>query len=103
MNHKPGSVPKSTLLGSAICLKEPFSALFCSLPALNRRVADALFDFAPDEVCLFPASPEKGEEVLPLAKLLPLPVRNRYLAGIVANAEVGFYPAFSPLPDHLTT
>jgi len=43
----------------------------------------------------------KTAEVLPEAKLQPLPRRSRYLAGIVANAEVGFYPAFSPLPDHL--
>jgi len=56
-----------------------------------------IFDFAPDEACRFPASPENGGEVLPAAKLLPKSNKNRYLSGIVANAEVGSYPAFSPL------
>jgi len=55
-----------------------------------------IFDFAPDEVCLFPAKLEKGEEVLPAAKLLPKSNKSRNLADAVTNAEVGSYPAFSP-------
>jgi len=66
---------------AAICLKEPLPALFSSLPALNRRAAGqefalyanskakelkallpTLLDFAPDEACRFPASPENGFE-----------------------------------------
>jgi len=59
MNHKPGSVLQSLRLCSfefcfaklkwsypsygtftaAICLKKAFPSFFCSLPALNRRVA----------------------------------------------------------------
>jgi len=72
LNHKPGFVPLSrSEKGAAICLKMLFQTLFCSLPALNRRAAGewlinqrfkepilALFDFAPDEACHFPASLE---------------------------------------------
>jgi len=47
---------------AAICLKEPFPALFCSLPALNpagsrvrmEKPFITLFDFAPDEACRIP-------------------------------------------------
>jgi len=60
-----------------------------------------IFDFAPDEACRFPASPENGKEDLPAAKLLPKSNKNRNLSDVVTNAEVGSYPAFSPLPDHL--
>jgi len=81
MNYKPGSV-EITLSGgfiAAICLKEPFPSLFSSLPAFNRRAAGVtlrlprILDFAPDEACH---------------------------SVDVAIAEVGSYPAFSPLPDH---
>ena len=100
MNHKPGSVPKSTLLGSAICLKEPFpDPFFAVYPRLIGGQPSRIFDFAPDEACRFPASPENGKEVLPAAKLLPKSNKSWNLADAVTNAEVGSYPAFSPLSD----
>ena len=51
----------------------PFYAVY---PRLTGGPPATLLDFAPDEACR---------------------------SGSVAAAEVGFYPAISPLPDHLTT
>jgi len=56
-------------------LKDRYRPFLCSLPAFNQRAAGGynptLLDFAPDEVCR---------------------------SGGVAAAEVGSYPAISPLP-----
>jgi len=81
MNHKPGSVSgQSRLLPSVLKSRcRPLSAVYPRLtggqPAIKGQKANYLriFDFAPDEACR---------------------------SGTVANAEVGSYPAFSPLSDH---
>jgi len=50
-----------------------------------------LFDFAPDEACRFGCAKTASR------------TGSTDLTGGVAAAEVGSYPAFSPLPDHLNT
>jgi len=55
-------------------LKSRSRLFFAVYPRLTGGLPARLFNFAPDEACI---------------------------SGAVAIAEVGFYPAISPLPDHL--
>ena len=62
MNRKPGSVagPKAGRLPSVLKSRlRPFSAVY---PRLTGGQPARMRDFAPDEACRFPASPENGFE-----------------------------------------
>ena len=54
MNHKPGSVL------TAICLEPALQQVSMQPTRSIGRAVLLLLDFAPDEVCLFPAKPGKG-------------------------------------------
>ena len=56
-----------------------------------------LFNFAPDEVCRFGFAETAGS----FASKTPNLFEKTDLAGNVATAEVGSYPAVSPLPGDI--